>query len=128
MDKTALVEADVGQGADVIKVLDDAGFDVHSALWMYYPEPGEWRLIIATHLVDESGPVDAYKRLYKILEGELPDLNLSSVHIQLVSPALSLIQVLRKGVKTGKGISSIRFSHNVVNGVYIEDALLYRVQ
>lgn len=38
-----------------------------------------------------------------------------------------LVNALRTAAHTGAGISRIRFAKNVVNGRFIEDALLYRV-
>ncbi len=126
MDKTALVEAVVDEGGNLIRALDDAGFPVRSALWKYNPDQDEWRLIIATPLVDTDGPLDAYKKLDRILEANRPDLGLALPDIQLLSPKDRLIQLFRSAVQTGKSISDIRFSRNVINGVYIDDALVYR--
>jgi hypothetical protein len=39
----------------------------------------------------------------------------------------SLITLLRLAIKTGDGISGIRFSQNVINGTLIEDAYIYRI-
>jgi hypothetical protein len=39
----------------------------------------------------------------------------------------SLISLLRVAIKTGDGMSGIRFTNNVINGALIEDAYIYRV-
>jgi hypothetical protein len=127
MDSAALVGTDIERGADLVKALDDAQFPVRSALWLYLSEEREWRLTIATPLVDEAGPRDAYKRIQKVL-AKRPEIDLPLQRISVVSPKDPLIQALRKVVHTGEGISAIRLSRNAVNGVYIEDAVLYRVQ
>ncbi len=38
-----------------------------------------------------------------------------------------LVRLLRVALKTGGGLSRIRFSKNVINGHFIDDALIYRV-
>jgi hypothetical protein len=38
-----------------------------------------------------------------------------------------LLKLLRIAIKTGPGISNIRFSRNTINGVIIEDAYIYRL-
>jgi len=38
-----------------------------------------------------------------------------------------LIKLLRVAIKTGGGISGIRFTKNVINGTPIEDAYIYRI-
>lgn len=37
------------------------------------------------------------------------------------------VRLLKIAVRTGPGVSRIRFSKNVINGHFIDDALIYRV-
>jgi hypothetical protein len=39
-----------------------------------------------------------------------------------------LIALLKAAISTGKGVGGIRFSRNTINGHYIEDAYIYRLQ
>jgi len=126
MDQGTLVKDDVAEGAKLISALDASGFEVSSALWLYSSEHEDWRLIIATPLVDKEGPRATYRMVQRVLRKT--GLNLDLRRIGVVSPSDSLIQVLRRAIKTDSGISNIRFSRNVVDGIYIEDAVLYRVQ
>lgn len=126
MDHPALVESDVRAGEAIVRELDGAGFPVTAALWLMHPEAAAWRLMIATPLVDQAGPLQAYERLNKLLGEHHDAAYLGS--ISLVSPANPLVQVLSGTFTTGPGVHRARISRSTFNGVFIEDALIYRMQ
>lgn len=128
MDKTALVERDIKEGEKLIRTLDRADIPVEAALWFYMAESERWRLLIATRLVDERGPREAYAVIRRALEQlpSRPEIRLPQISV--VSPEDDLIQLLRAAIKTGPGIGGIRFTGNVINGVFIDDAYIYRMQ
>ncbi len=45
----------------------------------------------------------------------------------MVSPTDRIVQALSKAVDTKRAVSRIRFGRNMVDDVFIEDALIYRV-
>ena len=47
--------------------------------------------------------------------------------ISVVDSSDQLISLLKVAVKTDKGISSIRFSRNMINGTLVEDTYIYRL-
>jgi hypothetical protein len=130
MDKTVLVEPDrdrVARGDELLAELAKARFAVHAALWLYSPDLySDWRLVIATPLVDQVGPLAASKRLDRVLRKNRPDLLLWLQWVQLVSPKDSLIRDLDKAYfhRTAMPrISSI--SGSTAGSTYIEQAYLY---
>ncbi len=123
MDKTALVENDIEVGRQVTKALDDARIAVKASFWFYEPGASEWRLIIATPLVDRKGPRAAYAAIQRALR----DIEFPLRKVSVVGPRHSLIKLLRIALRTGGGISGIRFTHNTINNVFIEDAYIYRL-
>ncbi len=125
MDKTALVEKDIDTGRKLVEALDSARFPVSAALWLYTAEWDEWRLLIASPVVDEEGPKKSYAKIHAALS-KLP-ATISIKNVSAVSPKEKLIQLLTKAVYTGPGISGIRFTRNAVNGEFIEDAYIYRL-
>jgi len=131
MDKPTLVDADMKAGEALLGKLDEAKFDIKAAFWFYLSEPEEWRLFLASPLVDEKGPREAYKQvqsqLPKLKEELEQDYELSLQNISVVSPNDNLIKLLKTAIKTGPGISHIRVARNVINNVLIEDAYIYRV-
>ena len=120
-----MVRDDVEAGRRIVAALDKEKFRVSAALWLYATESG-WRLIIASPIVAQLGPIRAYNRLQTVLrEHEIrhPSLN----DIALRKPDDDLIRLLRGFIRTGPGIHETRFTRNVVGGVLIEDALIYRI-
>ena len=55
------------------------------------------------------------------------DLTRKLDEIGLLDQNAELVKLLRIAIHTGPGIGRIRFSKNVINGHFIEDALIYRV-
>jgi hypothetical protein len=127
MDKPMLVDADMKAGEALLGKLDDIKFNVKAALWFYVQDSEEWRLIIASPIVDKDGPKKAYEKVQSQLQELDGGYKLSLRNISLVSPGDKLIKALESVIKTGKSISHIRFTRNVVNGLFIEDAYIYRL-
>lgn len=126
MAAPTLVEAEIETGRRATQALDDAGLKVPGTFWLYYPEAEEWRFVTVTPIVDSDGPLEAYSRIDKALRPIAERLPLSRV--VALSPKDRLFRALRKAAKTGPGISAgTRLSRSVFNDVFIEDALIYRL-
>ena len=130
MDKTVLVAPDqdrIQRGSELLAAAGKAGFPIHAALWLYTSERyGDWRLVIASPLVDQKGPLAAYRKLNGILRKIRPDLILWLQYIQLVSPKDALIRDLDKTYfqrEATPRISSL--SGSTAGNTYIEQAHLY---
>ncbi len=131
MAAASLVERDIGDGEKLVRHLDKDGFPVSAAFWYYESEPDKWRLIIASNVVDDLGPLEAYRQLFESI-GRLQkkarsQYSLDSFRIQLVKKRDRLPALLKRAVKTGPGISGIRFTGNAIDGTLIDDAYIYRV-
>jgi hypothetical protein len=127
MDKTSLVEKDIKEAKRLIKALDESEFEVRAALWFYLTESDEWRLLIASPFVEQNGLKKSYNFIQEVLAKLSPPSKISLKEISVLSPQDELISLLRVGIRTGPGISDIRFSRNVINNRLIEDAYIYRL-
>ena len=127
MDKPALVDGDMKAGEALLNKLDETEFDVKAALWFYMQDSEEWRLILASPVVDTDGPKKAYEKVQSQLQKLNGRSELTLRNISLVSPSDNLIKALKSVINTGKAISNIRLTRNVINGVFIEDAYIYRL-
>ncbi|MBD3628194.1 hypothetical protein [Cyclobacterium sp.] len=127
MDKKTLVNIDIEEGKKVLESLDDSNLKISSAFWFFIEDLEEWRLFFASPEFDVVGPKKLYAKVQKILQSHRNEINLPLEAISLISPKDQLIGMLRMAITTGPGISGIRFSGNVINGVLIKDAYLYRV-
>ncbi len=123
---TTLVKEWIEAGKRLTEALDKAKLQVVASLWFYDPDSDGWRLIIASPLVDQEGPLEAYRAIQKVL-GALDQKDLSLSDISVVSPNHDLVKLLRNAIHTGKDISEIRFARNRINDQFIEDSYIYRL-
>ena len=127
MDTTVLVDRDIENGRRLIDDLDRSKFVLDGALWFYFAETGEWRLLLVSPLVDTIGPKRCYTVIQSAIEDLPQDFRISLERISVISPKDNLVRLLRIAISTGRKISTIRFTRNTINGVFIEDALIYRL-
>jgi hypothetical protein len=126
MDNATLVKPDIEAGRQLVRGLDEAKLDVQAAFWFYREESEEWRLYIATPVVAQLGPREAYSRVLDVLKKkQIESIGLSKVSVIDVTDGL--VTVLRYAVTTGPGISDVELNGNSVNGVYIRAAHIYRI-
>jgi len=127
MDKPVLVETDLEVGGVLLNKLDKIDFQVKAALWFYFSDSNEWRLVFASPAVDKKGPKEAYREVQAQLEDLEKRYQLSLQNIALLSPDDNLVKLLKAAIKTGPGVAPIRFAGNTINNVFIEDAYIYRL-
>lgn len=129
MVETQLTPELIQEGATLLAGLDKAGESPDAALWFYFSDVGAWKLLLAEVEVGPTGPREVYRTIQKTLQS----LRNQITHLSLEDVAVSkadapLIRLLRQAISTGPGISGIRFTRNVINGVPIEDAYIYRLK
>jgi hypothetical protein len=126
MAETILVNSDIEAGRELVGLLDEAGFPVTAAAWIYFPDIGEWRLVIRSPkaaknlqeaLLEAARAMDAKGDLRKRLD---------LARVKLAPPSDPMLEAMGKVVRT-TGLSTVRFSRNVVNGIYVDDALICRL-
>lgn len=136
MVKTSLVEADLIAGWRFLTALfippeRRTIFRVKGAFWLYYPESEEWRLVIATPLVDEIGPLETYARLHPVLQEVLFEIQPTDLYLQniaVISPRGHPLVKLSRGAKRTLGdFRYVRLTKATVAGAYIEDAYVYMI-
>ena len=126
MATPALVNADVEMGLELLEMLDKASFPVTGAVWIYSPEKEEWRLLIRTPKA-EKNLLGALHEVATTMDanGDLRSrIDLS--RIKLVPPADKVLAAMGSTVRA-EGISTIRFVRNMIDGILIDDALIYRL-
>ena len=95
--KEPLTKEIIGAGANVLRHLNKANFDVQAALWIYRLESNSWRLVFALPEVEKDGPLKSYTKIRRILS-QIPDnqprLTLSDIKVSKTNDGL--ITALRK--------------------------------
>jgi hypothetical protein len=126
MDTTILVESDIVNGRLLVEALDRLQFECNGALWFQYATK-DWHFLLVSSWVDTKGP----KKCYELIQSAINEIE--EVHriplerISVLSPNDRLVRILKMAIRTGQGMSQIRFARNTINGVFIEDALIYRL-
>ncbi|MBI2821769.1 MAG: hypothetical protein HYX74_06045 [Acidobacteria bacterium] len=125
--KEQLTGAMIDAGAELTAKLDEIGLHVTSAFWLFMPELNEWRLLFASPEVTSKGPRNVYEKIGQAIDqlgARAAPVPLSVVGV--LDPDADVVRLLKVAVETGPGVKRIRFSKNVINGHFIDDALIYR--
>ncbi|EGQ8314497.1 hypothetical protein ACSTDZ_22290 [Vibrio vulnificus] len=124
-----LSEAMIKSGAQLVEQMDKDMADVKSAFWFYISEEHLWKLIFVSDKVAEEGPRKYYKRIIdankSLSKGSL-QVSISDIGVSTVDNPI--VQLLSMMINTGDSINGIRFSKNTINGHFIDDVYIYRMQ
>lgn len=125
MDRSTLVDSQIKAGRRLLEFLDGEEYPVASALWYYYPDTDDWKLIIGTKRARENLTTSyaEFSRLLSEFGDNGASIDLSQV--KLLSPDDQFLKTLSTAIRV-EGISEVRFSKNRINNIYFDDALIYR--
>ena len=127
MAKETLLESDITAGAKFIQTLDKRGQPVDAALWFYYPDSCQWKLLLSSPTFDNKDLTKSYTKISEILTSEQEiGKNISIADVKILNQTDPMMKLLKVIVRTDKGPNRIRMTSNVLNGIYVEDALIYR--
>ncbi|MGH2583347.1 MAG: hypothetical protein ACRDJE_00360 [Dehalococcoidia bacterium] len=127
MVTTALVDEKIRGGQRLLEVLDKNKIQVDVALWLLDPNSESWRLVLASRQLENLGPGQAYRAIQSILRSsDIPGVELREISVR--PPSSQLIKALRATISSGRDATRMHLSGNIINGVYIDDAYIYRVR
>jgi len=132
MVRTQLRQELIDAGAALVRKLDESGLPPDAAFWFYFTDAQAWKLVLAEVKVGRDGPKEVYRRIQRLLGKEPKQFAaLSLDDVTLVKPDALVVNLLRTALRTslrtGPGISGLRFSNNAIDGTVIEDAYIYRL-
>ncbi|WP_261904519.1 hypothetical protein [Vibrio fortis] len=124
-----LSEAMINSGAQLVESMDKNRADVKCAFWFYMSEENVWKLIFVSNKVASEGPRKYYKRIIDANKS-LPQtaLKVSISDIGVSTAEQPIVQLLSTMIRTDNSINGIRFSKNTINGHFIDDVYIYRMQ
>ena len=126
MDKTALVSFDIEKGKEVIEALDRAGKAPKVALWAKLPEYEDWRLVIASDRLSQSGSLFGYSQINAaILEAGIPPSKRPSISLRPMDKPF--IKALRQAFAKARDVYGMRLGGQTFGDQYLEDAFVYRI-
>jgi len=126
MYKRILVNDLLAEGQRLLEALARNRFPVVAALWSYFPESMEWRLVIVSPVVDRIGPLRAYTRIQRVLATINPS-HLSLTDIAALGPASQDYRNLRDVISSPGRIITGSEVNRFPPGVVAEDAYVYRL-
>jgi hypothetical protein len=116
----------IAAGAELSRRLHDAGLVVSATLWLYVGETNTWRFVIGNPTVNREGSKKIYRQVRSVTSlipiGQ-PKIDLKDITV--TDSKDPLLVSLRLALKNGE--LGIRFTHNFINGIFIEDSYIYRV-
>lgn len=125
--KEPLRSEQIAAGKELTRVLAGSDLQLVACFWLYTSETNEWRLILATPVVDAEGPKKTYALIRQTLTAS-SDPSLSLLNISVQSPQNPLVQSIRLSYDLDLKVSGgLRLSRTRVGDVFIEDAYLYFV-
>jgi hypothetical protein len=126
VDKTTRVEHEIEAGRRLIEALDRSSFPVKAALWLYLEGAEDWRLMIASPVVDREGLKAAYTAVQSVRNRTPEASSLGLDVIQLVRPNNRIIQILSRSISTSE-MTNPRVRRSTFDNLFVEDAYIYRL-
>ena len=128
MDTTVLVIDRLEEGKNLLRYLDSRDMEISVAFWLY-DERRKWQLILSMPEVAMKGARFFYRQLIDLIKEMQPETptQLTIADITILREDEELIQALRIAENSGFIVSGKKITGTVVNGIYIEDAYLYRI-
>jgi hypothetical protein len=116
----------IGAGGALVRKLDERGLRPDDAFWLYSSDTERWKLVIAEVRFGKQGPRETYKQIQNAIAA-LDNEPIALASVTLARPDAPLVASLRSAVRTRPGIDGIRVTNDVINGLVIEDAYIYRL-
>jgi len=129
MGEEALVESQIADTIALVNVLETQGDKPSSVVWYYFPDAGEWRLLIAGPSFDALLPKEESRAYQKIAEA-LNKAQVTSItigEIKLVRTDYPLLKAVRFLIGTPPdAMVRAYFKDNSVNGIFVKEMLVLR--
>jgi hypothetical protein len=129
MGEKVLVESKIPDTIRLIEKLDEDGNSPSLAVWYFYDDVDEWRLLIAGSVFDALLPkqeVIAYKKIIEVI-ASLSLSSLSVSDLKLVGTNSPLPQALRLIIRTDTtGITQAHFANTTLNGIFMKEFFVLR--
>lgn len=127
MDNVALVSFDIQTGQEVIDALDRDGKNPNVALWAKLPEYEDWRLVIASDRISQSGSLYGYSQINAAMEKAGISIR-KRPKVFLRPLDKPFIQALRRTFARASDTYGMRLGGQTFGDQYLEDAFVYRIQ
>jgi hypothetical protein len=126
MDKSALVSIDLEQGAQILGILDRAGFKVKVAVWVRFSEYESWRLVLAGRQFDAVSFLDAYGLVNEALRAAGIGHDDEPL-IMILAMRDPFIKALRRLFGKARRVEGMRLGGDTIGDRDVEEGYVYRI-
>lgn len=130
MDKNQMVkqEPDIESGKTLLKAMDNKKINPSIFIWLYLSESNRWRILISANKYENKNLKKSYNLFIKEFANENSVNKIGLSNITIIPQKSDLLNTLRMAITTDKkSISGIRFTSNIINGIFIDDVYIYRL-
>jgi hypothetical protein len=117
----------VDAGESLVGALDAAGAGPDTAFWLWFRDVSGWRLVLDGGRLVKHGSKIAQSRIRRLLDESDRFDPLTMSHVGVAKRRARVVQTLRSALRTGPGIHGVRIHDNVLNGVRVQSAYVYRI-
>ena len=127
MGTPTLISFDIENGERVLDALDKAGKAPNVALWAILPDYEDWRLVIASELLDQSSTRAGYSEIIEAIRNAgIPPHRQPTIFMRPMNDPM--IQDLRKSYTSMSDNYGMRLGGQKFGDKYLEDAVVYRIR
>jgi hypothetical protein len=116
----------IAEGARLVEVLDEEGAGPAVAFWIWFRDVRGFRLILSGGALGAAAPEEADRRVREILARDRSFDALVDRLVGVKRPEARVVVAVRDAVSTGPGLHGIRIRDNVVGGIRLQRAYIYR--
>lgn len=127
MDSALLVKPDTVAAEKFLARLERSEFLVDAAFWLQYPDSGDWRLVVASPVIDYSRPKHAYQWIQRVLDSGRDGMGFQLSDISVVGNGDQVLDRLRGSLGHTKPEGWIRVHAPVISESSAGDALVFRL-
>jgi len=117
----------IAAGRELLARLDALDPAFEAAFWLFDEEIGEWRLVLASRSVRNSGSRILYRKVNRALSKLGMAKALSLEMISIVDQRDPIVQLLIGALGTAASVDGVRLDNATIDGVHIPGCLLYRL-
>jgi hypothetical protein len=129
MDQATLVGRRQSEGRELTRELaKDEDLGLTASFWWFEPETADWSLVLASRLFRTAGPKKVYERVSRALakiKQRLASTSIQLSDVRVTSDRDPRVLAMASAITAEDTVTQI--SESMMNGVYVHDALLYRL-
>jgi hypothetical protein len=121
-----LVNIDLDTGAEILRIVEEAGVKVNVASWVKLEEYSDWRLLLSSRQLDAAGPGKASGLVFDALVAA--DFPVERTPTILIKPMTDpTVRALRRYFRQRENVQGARIGGQQFGNRWVEDGYVYRV-